>query len=180
MTISRRYLAIFFVIIGALLSVVSAIIYDQVIDKTSENIKLLESSIMEKENIIKSIWQNNLAREEKKDTAFLILLSSKNDSKILRSFIADTLASQGTSTKTIPKESNAAFSFFISEIERLSQKSNDQINNLYIDKITLQEKTSDLKKHIDKFSNAALFLQIIGLMMVLSKDIFYNRHSESA
>jgi len=173
MAFSKKTIAVSLVLVGAALSIISVFIYNQVINKNHDEIKKLESSVIEKDEIIKSIWQNSISLENKKDISLTMLLTNQGERSLVDKFIKENFKRVGINVENIPQIKNEAFSFLTKMADNKKEEILERINNLYLEKVVIQEKISDRKRKIDKFSLMALFMQIIGLMLILSKDLVY-------
>lgn len=173
MTLSKKTIAISLVLVGATLSIISVFIYNQVINKNHNEIKKLESSIIEKDEIIKGIWQSSISLENKKDISFLMLLNNKDNRNLIDMLIKENFKRAGVNLEKVPQIKEDAFKYLTKISDEKKSNFLNRINDLYIEKVALQEIILDHKRKIDKFSLMALFMQIIGLMLILSKDLVY-------
>ena len=89
MAFSKKTIAVSLVLVGAALSIISVFIYNQVINKNHDEIKKLESSVIEKDEIIKSIWQNSISLENKKDISLTMLLTNQGEQSLVDKFIKE-------------------------------------------------------------------------------------------
>ena len=172
MLFTRKKAIVFVVTIGALMSISSIFIYNLVINEKHYEIRNLEDSIVQKEDLIKEVWQNTLALENKKDLLLLMILQNeqKND-EYLDKYIKETMEGSGLSIEDMPNAPTEKFAMISSKINEKREKAHEQIDNAYFEKVYLQEEIHQQKNESDKYSMMALFLQAIGLMFILSKDV---------
>ena len=57
------------------------------------------------------------------------------------------------------------------ELNKVQYEQREKINQLYLDNLELVEQHADKMKTISQLRNLALFLQIIGLGLVLARDL---------
>ena len=156
------------VLIGVIITIIAALINGFIISENNEIIESLESETANIETNIDHLWNNNLSIERKKDSAYIMALQNPN-SELVHNYIIDTLRLAG-SDKILDDKKNT-FNILVNEVNLYQNEIIDRINNLYGEKITKEEQINQIKKINSKFTHIAFFLQIIGLILVLSKDL---------
>ena len=161
---------------GLLLNVISALMTNFFIDGITLQANELIQRQQNNDKLISLTWQQ-VETVERKREYILQLISS---SKLHKQPIAIEISQQVISELNYWLDEKIE-QLSLSEIPRLmvvmnnvQQSQREKINQLYLDNLELVEIHDDKMKSISQLRNLALFLQIIGLSLVLARDL--NRH----
>ncbi len=169
-----------FVLSGILFNILSAIITHYFIGLNNEQINLIEREIQNKQVLIDSLWQSKTEVERKKEF-FILLLSDKTELSPLieshyRDHLDEVVDTQGLQELATPKQQPVGTDLrLLLDLSSAAQKSIiESINNSYFEALELQERKIPLEGDNSRLFSIAIFLQIIGLALVLARDI--RRH----
>lgn len=158
---------------GLLLNIVSALMTNVYIDGATVDANQLVQQQNNNEKLISLTWQQIEGIERKRELVLnLVSISELNNAPLpvpVEQEMQDQLAPlhnaalSGLATDKLP----GLMAAFNTEQEGYREK----INQLYIDNLSLAEKHTRLMTHISGLRNLALFLQIIGLALILARDL---------
>ncbi len=183
MTESRldRWLAPWvFVLTGIIFNILSALIIHYFIGLNNDQINQIDRAIQGKQVLIDSQWQSKTEVERKKEF-FILLLAGKPANPALtesyyhaylnelmhthdlQDFVTRMQRHAGTDLELLLDLSSAAQQSIIASI-----------NNSYFESLELQEQKMPLEGDNALLFSIAIFLQVIGLILVLARDL--RRH----
>jgi hypothetical protein len=169
-----------FVLTGIIFNILSAVLTHYFIGQNNDQIGNLDRGIQGKQVLIDSLWQGKTEVERKKE--FFILFQSTSPTSSIpvdsyyRNYLRELVSlyrlnefndrmnkSETSDLKLLVDLSNAAQKSIIASI-----------NNTYLETIELEEKKMPLEKDNSRLFSIAIFLQLTGLILVLSRDL--RRH----
>lgn len=176
----------FWVLLGAIMTAGSALLSHDVV---MENDHLIQSLKLRSEQIdqyIDNQWES-INRLERDSNIAMLMATRLGEGQLpqgiekgIKTYIRtvvehggdpgytkavhDALDSQTGSPEVI-------FSKLLAFVEKSRKKTVDTIDQAYLEKIGLQERIQALEQVNTSYSNMALFLQVMGLIFVLSKDL---------
>lgn len=169
-----------FVLTGIIFNILSAVITHYFIGLNNDQISALERDIQNKQVLIDSLWQSRVEVERKQEF-FILLLSNQSDSPaIIESYYQEYLdglvnthgLEEFVSRKKQPMINDIDLLLSISSA---AQKSIiESINATYFETLELQEAKMPLEQDNSRLFSIAIFLQVIGLILVLARDL--RRH----
>lgn len=172
---------IFFILVGVIMTVVSAFFTNYVIAENDTEIQDLQQEVQQIDLTIDSMWANANRFESNGNTAVLITLlaslgkaenlDKEHVSQCIRKVISR--GSRGIFDDTdIHLNGNGEFvDTLLQTVNQQRYETIDTINDLYFDRIELEQEISAINHDNLQYKNIALFLQIMGLIFVLAKDI---------
>jgi hypothetical protein len=153
------------VLIGLLFSILSVLISHFYIDEKVETLNHLSMDIKDNENQISLFWRQIAEIERKRETYYLLI-------------------NQGELNKTIEKQISHLLTLHLhqaidlTDIQSVDRKIDDYqstISNLidekFIENLGLEERASKLESEISSLRNWSIFLQMIGLTLILARDL---------
>lgn len=166
-----------FVLTGIIFNILSAVITHYFIGLNNDAINIIDREIQRKEVLIDSLWQSKNEVERKKEF-FILLLSSKHDKPevvepIYRDYLKQVLGSYGLKefTPRMDRDTGSDLDLLL-DLSGAAQKSIiESINNTYFETIELQETKLPLVRDNSRLFSIAIFLQVIGLILVLARDL---------
>lgn len=174
----------FWVLLGAMLTAASALISRYVITENNAAIMLLRQESGRMDEIIRSHWENIGRLEGDGNTALLMAWFASNDKdnlELLQSYTEKMTERYGDKESrqklqmALPeygKQGNGNFyTAIVDFVENSRESSIETINQKYLEKLTLEERITQMEHANARHANIAVFLQIIGLIFVLSKDL---------
>ncbi len=175
----------FFLSLGVIMSVASAVVSNFLIVRNNTEIEKAQMELSHMEQTIDYHWENYRALERKEDleTSFIILVNQENNPSAIRAAIKryiEGIVRLGALTKeeatTLekqfenPKEIAEGVNFLSRSVDRYRKNATDMIDELYIKQTGLERQKMEIVKRNNILRNIALFLQIMGLILVVSKD----------
>jgi hypothetical protein len=166
-----------FVLTGIIFNILSAVITHYFIGLNNDAINIIDREIQRKEVLIDSLWQSKNEVERKKEF-FILLLSSKHNKPevvetIYRDYLKQVLGSYGLKefTPRMDRDTGSDLDLLL-DLSGAAQKSIiESINNTYFETIELQETKLPLVRDNSRLFSIAIFLQVIGLILVLARDL---------
>ena len=166
-----------FVLTGIIFNILSAVITHYFIGLNNDAINIIDREIQRKEVLIDSLWQSKNEVERKKEF-FILLLSSKPDKPdvvetIYRDYLKEVMDSYGLKefTPRMDRDTGSDLDLLL-DLSGAAQKSViESINNTYFETIELQETKMPLVRDNSRLFSIAIFLQVIGLILVLARDL---------
>jgi len=166
-----------FVLTGIIFNILSAVITHYFIGLNNDAIDIIDREIQRKEVLIDSLWQSKNEVERKKEF-FILLLSSKPDKPdvvetIYRDYLKEVMGSYGLKefTPRMDRDTGSDLDLLL-DLSGAAQKSViESINNTYFETIELQETKMPLVRDNSRLFSIAIFLQVIGLILVLARDL---------
>jgi hypothetical protein len=154
------------ILLGITLMIGSALISRFMVINNEPIITALQNEVITKQTLIRDIWTNVGKKEVRADMAIVLtLLSDKLNSDITevkKNYLSD-----------FPNlTENSTMLEIISSVSKTKEKDGEYIDNLYLEQIILQRKVTDLEQKNKSYADIALFLQILGLgIIIIKKDI---------
>lgn len=175
------------ILFGIALSIAAALMQHIRIEEKFAELEELDTKIANLDARIDSLWQQHVEAERKKEFAYLLLAlhdktSIEEDDDKRHSAAISSMALNEVLTKylasiqnnTVDKNrisDNRHKSSASAQIEAHQRQLRDQIDDLYFEHLELNKLRRPLQKEIDVTRNIALLLQLLGLILVLSKDL---------
>lgn len=156
------------IIAGVTLTVCAALISQYLLEGLQAEIAARRQQEGLKEKLIEETWLNNLSLENKKNTAYL-LMERKEGEGILQCISGWAKGRPQEEREALLK--NPTPEALIASLERAQQRGLDKINDVYAQKIILEQEISALEMRAERTGNIAVFLQVMGLILVASKDL---------
>jgi len=166
-----------FVLTGIIFNILSAVITHYFIGLNNDAINIIDREIQRKEVLIDSLWQSK-NEVERKQEFFILLLSNKPDKPevveaIYRDYLKEVVGSYGLKEFTTRMDRDTGSNLdLLLDLSRAAQKSIiESINNTYFETLELQEAKMPLLSDNSRLFSIAIFLQVIGLILVLARDL---------
>lgn len=150
--------------LGVFLTIVSAIVNHYVVSEHQSTIEVHQKRISDVEALIDNLWGNAQFLEGKRDIAILlnaVLPDAEAATAIKKVF-------KGTKV-VLEQQTHHAL---LTALAQNKSDITDQINDLYTEKISIEQEISTLTERQQLSGIFALVTQILGLILVLSKDLF--------
>jgi hypothetical protein len=157
---------------GILMTVASAIITNSLIEQGNLRISSINKEKLTIERRIDSQWQFLQESKGKLDLAINVVAVGQKWGKnqVVNNYFYNWF-SKISEDKNILKNQN--IESYIKLVDDLKIKTIEDIDSLYLEKVTLESDISNIAQKGMFLKNLALMLQILGLILVLSRN-FYN------
>lgn len=169
-----------FVLTGILFNIMSAVITHYFIGLNNEQINFINRDIQNRQVLIDSLWQARTEVERKKEF-FILYLANKPEASALvdsyyQGYLRETLDShnlEGFDTRLGAKmQADLALLLDVSSAAQASII--ESINQTYFEILEKTELKNPLEKANARLFSIAIFLQVVGLILVLARDL--RRH----
>lgn len=166
-----------FVLTGIIFNILSALITHYFIGLNNEAINTIDREINGKQVLIDSLWQSRIEVERKKE--FFILLFAQADSEqavaeaVYRDYLEDTIAAYDLTEfePRLDRDRGNRLGLLLDVGAAAQATIIESINDTYFEILELREAKVPLEKDNSRLFSIAIFLQVIGLILVLSRDL---------
>ncbi|MBT8435704.1 MAG: hypothetical protein KJN95_13610 [Gammaproteobacteria bacterium] len=166
-----------FVLTGIIFNILSAVITHYFIGLNNDAINVIDREIQRKEVLIDSLWQSKNEVERKKEF-FILLLANKPDKpevvdSIYRDYLKEVVGSYGLKefTTRMDRDTGSSLDLLLDLSSAAQTSIIETINNTYFETLELQEAKMPLLRDNSRLFSIAIFLQVIGLILVLARDL---------
>jgi hypothetical protein len=163
---------------GIVFNIASAVITHYSVELNYQKLNLLEQKIRRYDTFIDNAWRNKIEIDRKEEFYSLLQVQETNSSDTQKNLIKQYLATQLQSLmESFKINGYPALDNSLVTLEQISQLTNlirekivQSINDSYLEKLSVQQKTTPLKEKNALLGSIAIFLQITGLILVLARD----------
>lgn len=164
--------------IGILMNIISAIVTHYFISQNNAKLNIIEQKISTIENNIENKWQSKNEMERKKE--FILLLFNSEEKHAIKPAIKNylnhylaTLKQHYLTQKELPspKENSVNIETTINITQLAQEHIINSINDQYFEKLELESAQQPYKDNNAMLYSIAIFMQLIGLILVLSRDL---------
>lgn len=163
---------------GIVFNIFSAVITHYFIDINNQKIHLLESRIQQLDGLIENEWRKKTEIDRKEEFLLLMLNQSKGknsinsaEQQLITRQLNNLLKYQFNHTLSEVKPPVKDFQTIISVTSNVKKALIDSINTNYLERLELDSQRQPVIEKNSLLSSLAIFLQLSGLILVLSKDI---------
>lgn len=170
-----------FVATGIIFNILSAVITHYFIGINNSDIAEINRQADNKQVLIDSLWQSKTEIERKKELFILLLATLDTGRKdktsqvidqYYRGYINNIITTHALTEFETLAQSTMKNSKLILDVSEAAQASIIRnINATYLEKIELEDKKAPIDKQNARLFSIAIFLQIIGLILVLARDL---------
>ncbi|KOO15147.1 DNA mismatch repair protein [Vibrio xuii] len=159
------------VLTGLILNVLALLMSSIVLDRLSGDIAALSEQKDDNIYSIQLAW-NSVETLERKREMVLLHLSQRGSTPITGK-IGEMLQGQLSDwvSEPVPEISLSTLPELMMLINQTQQSYRNQIDEHYLNNITLSEKMATLNEKIAWYKNIGLFLQVFGLALILARDL---------
>lgn len=159
--ISSKFLNKLVLFIALSMMVSSAMISYFFVRQNEPQINFLRTEVQAKQALIRDVWNNIVKKESRADIAILLSVLTVRDGTniqaIKRNYLIDfPELNEQSSTEDI-----------IKEVKKETMRNGEYIDNLYLEQAAIQDKISRIEHSSKLFSDAAFFLQILSLILII-------------
>ena len=156
------------VMIGLVFNISSALVTHFFIEEKNEKLSALNMRATENSNQIELLWSQMEAIEQKRDT--LLLLTQQGEIKPSLIPVLSSIFAAYLQRKLSITELND-FQFVNKEINQYQHLIREQIDQRFLTNLDYKEREGIYKKSISSLRNWSIFLQMIGLSLILARDL---------
>ena len=169
-----------FVVSGVVFNILSAVITHYFIGLNNDEIDIIDREINSKQVLIDSLWQSRTELERKEEFFVLLLVNPSNrpaaTGKLYRDYLGElsTTYALDDFQARIDGDNGAELGLLL-ELGQAAQLSIvESINSTWFETLALQDAKMPLERANSRLFSIAIFLQVIGLILVLARDL--RRH----
>ena len=155
------------VLAGVLFNLAAALISTHFIGRNNERIDALRKQAALQSTRIEGLWQQRQDLERKQEFLLLLIHQGGPEDAVVR-FARDWLNQRGADRRR-------AGPFDAARVIAVTRKARDelidQINETYLEKLELERRITPLEARNADLMGTALFLQMLGLILVLARDL---------
>ncbi|GAL02312.1 hypothetical protein JCM19237_5205 [Photobacterium aphoticum] len=170
----RRWLPTWVVVgLGLLLNIVSALMTNFYIDDATQQANILVQQQQNNDKLISVVWQQVETLERKREHIMTMLTISDGAGDVIPAPVEAQLI-KGLSDWIAQPPSRlrlATLPDVMTQLDTAQRTLRDKVDQLYLDNLRLVEIHGSKMEAISRMRNLALFLQVIGLAMVLARDL---------
>lgn len=164
------------VITGIIFNILSAVITHYFIGVNNQQLDEIQQKAGQFDTLIESQWRNKMEIDRKREFLLILLTQSRPDNgPSISAYIHDQLSTlieqQQLSTIVIDTGTRPDFA----TIEKISTQAIhniiESINESYLEKLEIESQQIPLKEKNSLLFSISIFLQLTGLILVLSRDI---------
>ena len=156
------------VMTGLIFNISSALVTHFFIEKKNNELSELSLKSANNSNEIELFWSQIEAVEQKRDT--LLLLTQQGSINMDIAPIFSSILSAHLHQKFTYEELND-FELINDKINAYQQGVRDQIDQRFLNNLDYMERENEYKKSISSLRNWSIFLQMIGLSLILARDL---------
>jgi len=161
------------VAIGVVMNIGSALIVHTFVERNMSRIDALLQQSSTVDGRIDTLWRNYRKLEQQQEYFTLLLLSANPGAQL---DAANTLISQAV--QELIQRHDLKLSLETVQVDRLQgiirpiqQGLLDNIDAIYLEKINIEKQRTQLAERNQRLNSIALFLQLLGLILVLARDL---------
>lgn len=164
------------VITGIIFNIVSAVITHYFIGINNQQLNELQQKASQYDTLIESQWRTKTEIDRNREFLLILLTQSKQENTAsIQHYISNQLSTildrQQISVGTIDQLSTPDFDTIETISTQAKQKIIATINDIYLEKLEVEIRQMPLKEKNSLLFTISIFLQLTGLILVLSKDI---------
>jgi hypothetical protein len=158
---------------GLLLNVISALMTNFFIDDITRQTNEIIQRQQNNEELISLTWQQVETVERKREFVLQLLSASQLHKQPIAKEVTDQVINELNYwlDKKIERLVLEDIPALMVAIDDIQHNQREKINQLYLENLELLEIHDDKMKSISRLRNLALFLQVIGLALVLARDL---------
>ncbi len=166
-----------FVLTGILFNILSAVITHYFIGLNNDEINALDRRINDQQVLIDSLWQSKTEVERKQEFFILLLTGTSMQPERIERFYRRYLERLVDTHDLTPfaeriAQATGADLDLLLEISLAAQQALiESINDTYFKTLELQEAKMPLERANARLFSIAIFLQVVGLILVLARDL---------
>lgn len=157
------------VLIGLLMNVLAMLISSTQIDRLTQHVELKSEQRDSNTYAIQLAWNGIDSLERKKEWLLLHLAQAKKLDVAIAQLIAEQMANWLIEPPNELTLGNG--SLWIEKMNQRQQQHREQIDQYYLENLSLTESIASQQYRIVLFKNWALFLQVLGLALILARDL---------
>jgi hypothetical protein len=162
---------------GIVFNVLSAVITHYFIGLNNDELNIIDRDVQNRQVLIDSLWQSKTEVERKKEF-FILLLTNGSDQQAttrdyFRTYLNEVIDNYALADfKARMNQASANDLNLLLDLSSAAQKSTiESINATYFEILELQETRMPLERSNSRLFSIAIFLQVIGLILVLARDL---------
>jgi len=162
------------------MNIIAALLTHYLIAQNNQQIHVLETQVNDIEQLINNYWQENQAIERKKEFILILLQINPHPSArpAVYQYVFDYLVSLNATYQMEAEQSITIWqqqdTINVAELVNLLETARslitEEIDDVYLKQINTVRQIEPLRRANASLTSIALFLQLMGLIFVLSRD----------
>ncbi|MGF1687219.1 hypothetical protein L4C36_11085 [Photobacterium japonica] len=159
--------------LGLLLNIVSALMTNFYIDDATQQANVLVQEQQSNDKLIRLVWQQVETLSRKREHIMTVLtVSEVSGQKIPAAIDREIVKALDDWLPQAPETiSVATLPSMMDQLDEAQRELRDNVDRLYLDNLRLIAEHAQKMEDISQMRNLALFLQMIGLALVLARDL---------
>lgn len=157
------------VAIGLVMNIVAALMTNFVIDDLGEQAGSYAETQRANAQLIQLTWQQVDALERRRETILTIMATRPHEAVLPAPFVQQLL--QPFSTMAAMPLHRDNLDTLMAGIDSQQDLLRNKIDTLYLDNLQLRDSEREISASISGYRNLALFLQILGLALIMARDL---------
>lgn len=154
--------------IGLLFNVSAALLTHFYIESENQRLAGLDMQVLNNRNEMALLWAQIEAVEQKRDT--LLLMNQQGDISVhMAEVLSQLMYAHLQQRLSLTELTN--LSLVNNKINSYQENIREQIDQLYLSNLELTETANHYKQSISTWRNLSIFLQLIGLSLILARDL---------
>jgi hypothetical protein len=173
-----------FILTGVVFNISSAVITHYFIGLNNERIANIDRSINNRQVLIDSLWQSKTEVERKKEFYILYFTNQQNQDSVefallnqhYQKYLLETarLYELSDFEAQMSGQESSGIKFLLEFSSAVQASIIKSINNTYFEKLDLVENKMPIEQGNARLFSIAIFLQVIGLILILARDLKRN------
>ncbi|CAH0533439.1 hypothetical protein VST7929_01307 [Vibrio stylophorae] len=165
-----------FILLGLLLNIVAILISSVILEQYNQRNQRLHEQQTEYLDHISQAWRKVENLERKREWTWLMMqrLAANQDAKVTPTLIAQL---QPWLNQPL---NNISYQSLFQLIDQDQQQLREKIDTAYIETLTIKQRLQTNSQNAAYLHHLALFLQILGLTLLLARDLLGHRHDQKS
>ncbi|NOI67333.1 DNA mismatch repair protein [Vibrio sp. 99-8-1] len=168
MSQARMPPAWFIVLVGLILNIIAILISSVVLDKYAQKSTTLYEEKGSNQQAIQLAWNQIETLERKRELLIIQLGQQPANEEVVENLHQQLILWVGKDTPAISLNN---LPMLMQSINRAQEIQRNNIDNLYVANVAIMESMQQMDEVSANYKNIALFLQILGLALILARDL---------
>ncbi|GLO63998.1 hypothetical protein MACH09_45060 [Vibrio sp. MACH09] len=168
MSQARMPPAWFIVLVGLILNIIAILISSVVLDKYAQKSTALYEEKGSNQQAIQLAWNQIETLERKRELLIIQLGQQPANEEVVENLHQQLILWVGKDTPAISLNN---LPMLMQSINRAQEIQRNNIDNLYVANVAIMESMQQMDEVSANYKNIALFLQILGLALILARDL---------
>lgn len=161
------------VLVGLILNVLAILMSSVVLERLGGDVTRYSEQKAENQHSIQLAWSSVETLERKREALLLHIQAAQNQDKAMDKNLSNTLKGQLSVwvSGEVPDFKSEHLPELMMLINQAQSAHRNKIDDYFLDNLAISEKVTDLEDRIAWYKSVALFLQVLGLALLLARDL---------